>query len=212
MGQGWPDFPAGGRFPASFRGISMKWIFLALASLSMLSGCGDPKPAKPHLAPIEPGAIGDRIGCDEGCTNLNKFEKWQPYLAKAAEVQRRQTKCKSVEYVSVSQESDPDNPEFWVMCKNDKGQSYNTFYKKAQIDSQAVARSDDVSRSFAMDACGKELPRYFAGYFEGAVTKTGFYVAPNGRAQVTYDLVIAGQPRSGRCLVDHEFVEFTVVK
>jgi hypothetical protein len=191
----------------------MKWIFGAAVLSLVLVGCGESKKeVRPHLAPVEPGAIGSRIGCDEGCDKLNKFERWQPYLSKAVEVHRRQPKCKRVEYVSVSLDSDPNNPVFWVMCKNDKGQSYNTFYKKADIDSQSVARSDDVTKAYAIEACRKELPRYFSGYFDGAVTKTGFYVAANGRAQVTYDLVIAGQARAGRCLVDHEFVEFTVVK
>lgn len=187
----------------------MKWIFCTLLAAIALAGCSE---AKEHLAPIEDGAIPDRIGCEEGCDKLNKFTAWQPYLSKVAEVQRKQPKCKRVEYVSVDHESDPQNPEFWVTCKNEKGQSYNTFYKKAQVDSQSVARSDDVTKSYALEVCRKELPRYFPGYFDGAVTKTGFYVAANGRAQVTYDLVIGGKQRAGRCLVDHEFVEFTVAK
>lgn len=165
-----------------------------------------------HVAPIESGAIPDRIGCDNGCSNLNKFEGWQPYLERVAEVHRRQEKCKLVEDVGVDQFSDPANPVFIVMCKDDKGRSYNTEYSKSQIQSKSVARSDDVTRAYAMEICSKELPRYFSGYFDGAVTGTGFYVAPNGRAQVTYDLLIAGQRRSGRCLVGHDFVEFTVAK
>ncbi len=186
----------------------MKRILLSLVALFLISGCSE---SNAHQAPIEDGAIPDRIGCEVGCDKLNKFERWQPYLAKAVEVQRRQEKCKKVEYASVDHESDPNNPTFWVMCANAQGNSYNTFYSKAQIDAQAVARGDDVSKSYAFSVCEKELPRYFPGYFKGAVTKTGFYVAPNGRAQVFYDLTIAGQARKARCLVDHEFVEFTVV-
>jgi len=171
-----------------------------------------PVPAKePYLAPIGEGAIPARIGCDEGCDRLNLFERWQPYLHKVVEVHRRQEKCRKVEYVSVSNESSPDDPVFFVMCEDAKGRAYNTEYKRSDVEAGLVARGDDVSQRYALSACEKELPRYFSGYFKGAVTKTGFYVAPNGRAQVFYDLVIAGQPRSGRCLVGHDFVEFTVV-
>lgn len=165
-----------------------------------------------HLAPVESGAIPDRIGCAEGCDNLNRFEKWQPYMSKAVEVHRRQVKCKAVEYVSVDQQSSPDDPTFFVMCRNDKGQSYNTYYTKAQVDAGVADSGADVEQGYALRVCEKELPRYFAGYFSGAVTDKSFYVSANGRARVTYDLVIDGKPRVGSCLVGHDFVEFTVVK
>lgn len=189
--------------------IAVAFVAIAVIGVKGKAGGGA---GSQHLAPIEPGAVPDRIGCAEGCDNLNRFEKWQPYMSKAVEVHRRQEKCKAVEYVSVDQQSSPESPTFWVMCRNDKGQSYNTYYTKAQIDAGVADSGADVDQGYALRVCEKELPRYFAGYFAGAVTEKSFYVAPNGRARVTYDLVINGKPRVGSCLVGHDFVEFTVVK
>jgi|GEM_PF-1720827 len=203
------------------------WFVLAVIMVFALKACFGNSPSKNvsshpaamnppaapnHLAPIESGAIPDRIGCDEGCDRLNQFEQWQPYLSKVVEVHRRQEKCKKVVYVGVSHESPVSNPTFFVMCENEKGQSYNTEYTKAEVEAGQVARGDDVTQRYALERCNKELPRYFPGYFEGAVTKRGFSVAANGRARVTYDLRIAGIERLANCLVGHDFVEFTVVK
>jgi len=184
-----------------------KLIFLVFCFF--VSSCGD---SKPHLAPIEPGAVPGRIGCDEGCNKLNLFENWQPYLNKVVEVHRRQEKCKKVEYISVSLDSSPSDPVFVVGCENAKGDLYNTEYTVAQVEKGSVARSDDVSQSYALKMCGQQLPRYFPAYFDGAITHTGYAVSANGRARVTYDLVIAGSERMANCLVGHDFVEFTVVK
>lgn len=191
-------------------------FLLAIAIAAVVFGVvkinGPDRQADEHLAAIEDGAVPAKIGCDVGCDKLNRFERWQPYLAKVAELHRRQQKCKAIEYVTVDLESSPNNPSFVVMCRNEQGQSYNSFYSKQEVDASQVARSDDVSETVAFSKCDQELPRYFPGYFDGAVTKRGFYVAPNGSVRVTYDLVIAGHQRMANCLVDHKFVEFTVVK
>lgn len=169
-------------------------------------------PSIEHLAPIETGAIPSRIGCDDGCDRLNLFEQWQPYLTKVAELQRRQDKCAKVVYVGVDHSSSVTHPTFFVTCENARRQVYNTEYTKAEVDAGSPARSDDVTQRYAFDVCDKELPRYFAGYFDGAITRRGFFVAANGRARVTYDLRIGGAERRAACLVDHTFVEFTVVQ
>lgn len=190
-------------------------VLLAIAVAGVVFGIGrgeKPNDASGYLAPIAEGAIPLRVGCDVGCDKLNQFERWQPYLARVAELHRKQPKCKMIEYVSVDLDSSPSDPSFFVTCKNQKDQSYNSFYTRQQVDASQVARSDDVSESMAFSKCAEELPRYFPGYFDGAVTKRDFYVAPNGRARVTFDLVIAGRQRMASCLVDHTFVEFTVVK
>lgn len=179
-----------------------------LVALVILAGCTE---QKPHMAPVEPGAVPARIGCDEGCDRLNLFEKWQPYLSKVVDIHRRQDKCRKVEYVSVSHESDPQSPIFFVSCENAKGDLYNTFYTKTQVDAQVVARSDDVSKKYAYSKCDAELNKHFSKPSQSNV-RHGFFMAANGRARVVYDLTVDGRERMANCLVDHDFVEFTVVK
>ncbi|WP_462383388.1 hypothetical protein [Pseudomonas sp. Marseille-QA0892] len=204
-----PSKPSGGSFLITCVGLA---VFLVVIVKACSSNSEPAHTAAPYKAPIEAGAIPSRIGCDEGCDKLNKFEQWQPYLSKVAELHREQRKCKKVVYVSVDHESNPSDPEFFVMCENEKGQSYNTFYTRSQVESSQVASSEDVSRSTAFAKCDAELPAYFPNYSKDTPTSRGFYVAPNGVARVTYDLVISGRNRKANCLVGHDFLEFTVVQ
>ncbi len=194
------------------------WIVISIAVLVILGmwrTTSDKRaisaPAAEYLAPISAGAIPSRIGCDVGCDKLNSFEKWQPFLADVVEVHRRQEKCRKVEYVSVSNESDPQNPVFFVGCENANGDLYNTDYTKAQVDSKLIARSDDVSKKDAYSKCDAELYKHFSRQRQSNV-RHGFFVSANGRARVVYDLTVDGNERMANCLVGHDFVEFTIVK
>lgn len=120
-------------------GSTFKWVIVPIAVLLLLSGMGANKyfQIKNHVAPLADGAIPERIGCDDGCDLLNRYEGWQPYLVRVAEVARRDYSCKRVDYVSVSTESVLlDNPKFFVVCDGLNGETYTTQHFKKVVDIQ----------------------------------------------------------------------------
>lgn len=92
--------------------------------------------AAPRLAPIEEGAISRRIGCDNGCERSNAYERFSPYLAWAAERERRDPNCLAVETVSLSlSKSTQSEPVFFVTCRgNVIGGAFNTWHTKTELD------------------------------------------------------------------------------
>lgn len=165
----------------------MRALSIVGLTAAFLARCGqDTASTANHIAPIAAGAIPEQIGgCDKGCEKSNRFLQWQSYLAPLVEIHRKQSKCASVEWVTVDIDSDPDNPQFYVTCKNNLGHLYNTFYSKSQIDAGKTASSEPVSRAKAVEVCKRELMKLFP---ENRIVGQEFYVAPNGSARVTYDI------------------------
>lgn len=101
----------------------MRALSIVGLTAAFLARCGqDTASTANHIAPIAAGAIPEQIGgCDKGCEKSNRFLQWQSYLAPLVEIHRKQSKCASVEWVTVDIDSDPDNPQFYVTCKKTWG-------------------------------------------------------------------------------------------
>jgi len=93
----------------------MNKLFLVFLASLILYGCNN------HVAPIENGAT--------DMTSAGKeYKKFIPLFKNAAEIVRRDSKCKRVQLVDISlSKSTVENPVFMVICDDKNNRLFNTF-------------------------------------------------------------------------------------
>jgi hypothetical protein len=197
-----------------------RWIGMSVSALIGISfyvlvavdSGGAAKSQQEHIAPIAAGAIPERIGCEEGCDESNKYERWHPYLRKVAEIHRRNEKCQEVEYVSVSTtDGTPDNPVFFVMCADKNDKQFNSFYTKSEVDSGRVKKVINVTNASAYSRCREALDKRFPRVGQGKFAQ-GIHIYPDGNARVMYDFAFDGVTHQVNCYASHSSVDFEVIR